>query len=117
LHIRYKSRLTDSQFRLSIFLENKREMKKNDLMLEISKRSGLPKVECEKIIDTFAEVVTDALVDGDKVIIRGFLTFETSECKAREGFNPKTGKTQYFSAVKTVKCKVGQPIKDAVNER
>ena len=65
-------------------------MKKNDLVLEIASRLGLPKVECEKVIDAFADVVTDALVDGDKVTIRGFLTFETSECKAREGYNPQT---------------------------
>lgn len=85
--------------------------------MEIAKRLGLPKVECEKVIDTFADVVTDALIEGDKVTIRGFLTFETSECKAREGYNPQTGKMQHYSSVKTVKCKVGQPIKDAVNER
>ena len=92
-------------------------MKKNDLVLEIAKRLGLPKVECEKVIDTFADVVSDALIEGDKVTIRGFLTFETSECKAREGYNPQIGKMQHYSSVKTVKCKVGQPIKDAVNER
>ena len=92
-------------------------MKKNDLVLEIASRLRLPTVECEKVIDTFADVVTDALVEGDKVTIRGFLTFETSECKAREGYNPQTGKMQHYSSVKTVKCKVGQPIKDAVNER
>lgn len=92
-------------------------MKKNDVVLEIAKRLDLPKVECEKVIDVFADVVTDALVNGDKVIIRGFLTFETSECKEREGYNPMTGKMQHYSAVKTVKCKVGQPIKDAINER
>ena len=45
-------------------------MKKNDLVLEIASRLGLPKVECEKVIDTFADVVTDALVEGDKVTIR-----------------------------------------------
>lgn len=92
-------------------------MKKNDLVLEIAERLELPKVVCEKVIDTFAEVVTEALVDGDKVIIRGFLTFETSECKAREGYNPRTGETQHYPSVKTVKCKIGQPIKDAVNEK
>ena len=92
-------------------------MKKNDLVLEIAKRLGLPKVECENVIDAFADVVTDALVNGDKVSIRGFLTFETSECKARDGFNPQTGKMQHYSTVKTVRCKVGQPLKNAVNEK
>lgn len=89
-------------------------MKKNDLVLEISKRVGIPKYECDKVIDAFCEVVKDALADGDKIIIRGFLSFEISECKARNGYNPKTGKAEHFDAVRTVKCKVGKPIKDAV---
>lgn len=92
-------------------------MKKNEIIIEIAERLDLPKVECEKVLDTFADVVKEALVDGDKVTIKGFLTFETSECKARKGYNPMTGKEQYFDSVKTVRCKVGKPIKDAINEK
>ena len=103
-------------FAVVIFLE-KREMKKNEVVLEIANRLGLPKIECEKVIDAFADVVTDALLEGDKISIRGFVSFEISECKEREGYNPQTGKMQHYSPVKTVKCKVGQPIKDAINER
>lgn len=92
-------------------------MKKHDVVLEIAERLGLPQVECEMVIDTFADVITEALVDGDKISIRGFLTIETSERKARDGYNPITGKTEFFSPVKTVICKIGKPIKDAVNEK
>lgn len=91
-------------------------MKRNDLVSEIAKRLKLPKIECDKVIDALADIITEQLINGDKVVIRGFLTFETSECKAREGYNPQTGKVQHYSSVKTVKCKVGKPIKDAVNE-
>lgn len=90
-------------------------MGKSEVISEISKRLKLPKVECEKVIDTFAEVITEALSNGDKVMIKGFLSFEISERKEREGYNPITGDTQTFEKVKTVKCKVGKPIKDAVN--
>lgn len=92
-------------------------MKKNDLVKEIANRLNLPKVECEKVIDTMADVITDALIKGDKVVIRGFLSFETSELKSREGYNPTTGKMETFKPSKTVKCKVGKPIKEAINEK
>ena len=92
-------------------------MKKNDVVLEIAKRLDLPKIECEKVIETFADVVKEALSDGDKVTIRGFITFEISEYKAREGYNPMTGNMEHFSPVKKVRCKIGQPIKDAINKR
>lgn len=99
------------------YFGEEREMKKNDLVKEIAKRLDLPKVECEKVIDTMAEVITDALIDGDKVSIRGFLSFETSELKAREGYNPMSKKMETFEPTRTVKCKVGKPIKEAINEK
>ena len=91
-------------------------MKKNEVVKEVSKRSGLPKAECDKVVDTFIDVIRDALVDDGKVIIRGFLTLETSELKARNGYNPITGQLEQYAPVKIVKCKVGRPIKDAVND-
>lgn len=104
-------------FWYAFYIGEEREMKKNDVIKEIASRLNLPKLECEKVIETFADVVTEALVDGDKVIIKGFISFETSECKERNGYNPQTGKSQHFDSVKTVKCKVGKPIKDAVNDK
>ena len=91
-------------------------MKKNDLVKEICSRTGLPKVECEKVLDTFQSVVRDALVGGDSVMIRDFLSFELSQLKARKGYNPQTGKMEDYKSVRTVKCKVGKSIKEAVKE-
>ena len=90
-------------------------MKKNEVVKEVAKRSGFPKAECDKVVDTFIDVIRDALADEGKVIIRGLLTLETSELKARNGYNPQTGKLEPYAPVKIVKCKVGKPIKDAVN--
>ena len=91
-------------------------MKKNDVVKEISKRLGLPKVECGKIIETFADVVKEALVNGENVMIKDFVSFEISERKERQGYNPTTGKIETFEPVRTVKCKAGKSIKKAVKE-
>ena len=92
-------------------------MKKNDVVREIAARLRLPRAECSRVIDVFADVVTDALVNGEKVVIRGFVTFEPSEYKERHGYNPFTGEMENFDTVRTVRCKIGEPIKKAVNER
>lgn len=90
-------------------------MIRNEIVSDISQRTGLPKGDCDKVIDALADVVTDALVDGDKVIIRKFMSFEVCERAERSGRNPKTGEVTTFPAMKSVKCKISQAIKDAVN--
>ncbi len=91
-------------------------MKRNEIVKEMSERLNLPKMECDMMLDTFAEIVKEALADGKKVIIRDFLTFEISERKERNGYNPYTGEVEKFSPVRSVNCRVGKNIKEAVKE-
>jgi DNA-binding protein HU-beta len=92
-------------------------MGRNDIITSMSEKTGLTKVDCEKAIDAFAESITESLADGDKVLLKGFMSFEVIERAARRGRNPKTGEVSTFPATKSVKCKVSQAIKDAVNEK
>lgn len=90
-------------------------MTKSDIINNIAEKTGLPKSSCESVIDVFADEVKDCLVNGDKLIIKGFIGFEVSERPEREGRNPKTGEVITFPAVKSVKCKISKAIKDAIN--
>lgn len=90
-------------------------MTKSDIINNIATRTNMPKVSCEAVIDAFADEVKDCLVNGDKLIIKGFIGFEVNERPEREGRNPKTGTVTTFPAVKSVKCKISKAIKDAVN--
>lgn len=92
-------------------------MGKSELITSISDKCGMSKVDCERVIDAFAESVTESLINGDKVMLKGFVSFEVSDRKPRRGRNPKTGKVDTFPAAKSVSCKISQAIKDAVNER
>lgn len=91
-------------------------MRKNDITKEISQRLNMPKYDCDRVIETFAEVVRDAIARGEKIKIRDFITFEISNYKARQGYNPSTGETMDLAPTRTVKCKVGKMIRDAVKE-
>ena len=90
-------------------------MNKKELVAAVAQKAGLKKVDAEKAIEAFADVVTEALKAGDKVQLVGFGTFEVSERAAREGRNPQTGETMNIAACKAPKFKAGKALKDLMN--
>lgn len=93
----------------------KKEMTKTDIISNISAEAEIPKSTCEAVLDAFAEEVKKCLVNEDKLVMKGFISFEVSERPEREGRNPQTGEVTTFPSVKTVKCRISKAIKDAVN--
>ena len=67
--------------------------------------------------DTLEEVITNALLDGDKILWKGFISMDVVERGARNGRHPQTNEIVTFPPVKSVKCKVSESIKRAVNGR
>lgn len=92
-------------------------MKKSELLNNISRRTGIPKSACETIIDTMISEITESLVNGDRVTINRFMTFDLGERAERKARNPSTGEIVLFPAVKTIKCKMSKEIKDAINNK
>jgi DNA-binding protein HU-beta len=70
--------------------------------------------DAEKAVNAMLEVITDALVRGEKVQLIGFGTFEISERAAREGRNPQTGESVHIEASRAPKFKAGKALKDAL---
>ncbi len=89
-------------------------MNKTELISKIAEKAKISKKEAENAVNAFTNVVADALVDGDRVQIVGFGTFEVAERAARTGRNPKTGETIEIGASKSPKFKAGKALKDAV---
>jgi DNA-binding protein HU-beta len=50
-------------------------MTKADIVNEISKNTGIEKTTVLKTIESFMETVSDSLVDGSSVYLRGFGSF------------------------------------------
>lgn len=92
-------------------------MTKNELITNVADKTGLPRASCEIVIDTFTNEIQDCLVNGDKIILKGFMSFEVTERPEREGRNPKTGDVTTFPAVKSIKCRASRAMKEAVNAR
>ena len=91
-------------------------MNKTELVAAIAEQAEISKKDAEAALKAFADVVSTALKNGDKVQLVGFCTFEVSERAAREGRNPRTGETMPISACKSPKFKPGKALKDMVNE-
>ena len=66
-------------------------MNKAELVKAMSDETNLTQKDVEKVLNSFVNVVSDALANKDKVQLVGFGTFETRERAERTGRNPQTG--------------------------
>ena len=62
------------------------------------------------------DAIADALVEGDKIQIVGFGTFEVKARAARQGHNPLTGEKIQIPAAKHPAFSASKALKDAVNK-
>lgn len=90
-------------------------MNKTELVAAVADKAEIKKVEAEKAVKAFTEVVAEELKKGEKVQLVGFGTFEVKENKARTGRNPRTGKSMKIKASKAPKFKAGKALKDSIN--
>ncbi len=90
-------------------------MTKAELINQIAEKSELTKKDAEKAFSAVISTITDALVNGDKVQIVGFGTFEVRDRKEKQSKNPQTGETITVPAKKAPAFKAGKALKDAVN--
>ena len=65
-------------------------MNKSDLIAAVAAKTGTTKKDAEATINSFVEVVTEALEKGDKFQLVGFGSFEVRKRAARKGRNPQT---------------------------
>lgn len=91
-------------------------MNKADLIASMAEKSELSKKDAEKALNAFVESVEAALVQGDKVQLVGFGSFEVRERAARKGRNPQTKAEITISAAKAPIFRVGKALKDLVNK-
>ncbi len=80
-------------------------MNKVELIDAIAEKAGMTKVEARKAIDAFMDVTKDELKKDGKIALVGFGTMSVSERPARQGRNPKTGKSINIAAKKVVRFK------------
>ena len=90
-------------------------MTKSDLIQRIADKLKLPTARAESIVNTVFGAMTDSLVRGDRIEIRGFGTFEVRSYKGYEGRNPKTGNPVQVAPKKLPFFKIGKELHERLN--
>jgi integration host factor subunit beta len=67
------------------------------------------------VVETTLDLMKKQLMDGGRIEIRGFGSFEMREYKSYKGRNPKTGESVAVKPKRTPFFKCGQELKDMVN--
>ena len=92
-------------------------MNKSDLVAAMAAKTGDTKKRAEETLNAFVDVVTEALVKGEKVQLVGFGSFEVRKRAARKGRNPQTKEEIKIPASKAPVFKAGKALKDLVNNK
>ena len=90
-------------------------MNKSDLMVALSKDTGLSVTKAAEVVNMFFGEMTDALVKGDRVEIRGLGSFKVKHYDGYSGRNPKTGELTKVKPKKLPFFKCGKALKERVD--
>ena len=89
-------------------------MFKTDLVNAIAKKANSTKVATENFLNSFVETIKETLKKGQDISLIGFGSFKVVKTTAKNGRNPRTGKTIKIPAGKKVKFTIGKTLKDSV---
>ena len=97
-------------------MSEQRTMTKGALIEEIAEIRDLNLKRAEVIVNKIFDTMTDALVEGNRVEIRGFGSFEVRNYEPYTGRNPKTGEEVSVAEKKAPFFKTGKELRERVNK-
>lgn len=90
-------------------------MNKSELVEALSERENLTYKKAEQIVNLVFDSMAEALIENDRIEIRGFGSFMVKDYKAYMGRNPKTGEVIKVKPKKLPFFKVGKELRERVN--
>jgi len=90
-------------------------MTKANLIDHVTEATKGTKKDTEPVIDAVLASITEALVKGEKVDLRGFGSFQVSGKKERQGRNPRTGEAVTIAARNVAVFKPSKELSGHVN--
>ncbi len=92
-------------------------MTKSGLIEVVAERTPhISKKDTEIVVNTIFDSMAQTLMNGERIEIRGFGSFQVKVREARDGRNPKTGEPVHISAKRTPFFKVGKELKEMVDK-
>lgn len=91
-------------------------MNKLELIQALKDTNGLSKSKAQRIVELLFNEMTDAMVKGRRVEIRGFCSFFIKDYGSYTGRNPKTGERVKIKPKKLPFFKCGKELKERVDQ-
>lgn len=91
-------------------------MNKSELIEAFSNEIKVPARTASGIVDTILDLMTDTLIRGENIELRGFGSFTIKKYESYEGRNPKTGAVTIVKPKKLPFFKPGKDLRESVNE-
>jgi DNA-binding protein HU-beta len=95
-------------------------MTKHELVKELAGRLALSRAKALAVVDTLfgsSGILAAELRRGGRVQITGFGHFETKKRAARDGRDPRTGRTIAIKASTAPVFRPGKPLRDLLNKK
>jgi nucleoid DNA-binding protein len=90
---------------------------KADLAKILTDDLNCKNTQAKQAVDVLFETLADAIVDGERIEIRGFGSWEVKETNARpRARNPRTGAEVFVPARRKVRFKPGKILRDALSK-
>ncbi len=90
-------------------------MNKSELVERVAQRAEVTRKTAETAVSVIFGTLKEALIEGERIEIRGFGSFVTKSYKAYQGRNPRTGETIDVPAKRLPFFKVGKELRERVD--
>ncbi len=90
-------------------------MNKSDLVEQLASDTDMTKKQAEQVVNLVFDSMTETLVQGDRIEIRGFGSFISRHYPAYDGCNPRTGEVIHVAEKHLPFFKVGKDLRERVN--
>lgn len=92
-------------------------MTKSELILSMAKKyPHLYQRDIETLVNTVFDNISDTLVEGGRVELRGFGAFSVRKREARKARNPKNGKEVHIGERHAIYFRTGKELRERINK-
>lgn len=90
-------------------------MNRSELIKALAEDANMSLDEATSVVGIFFNTMKNALIEGDRVEIRGFGSFKVKDYRSYEGRNPKTGQCVDVISKRLPFFRVGKELREFVN--
>lgn len=89
---------------------------KSKLVKQLAQKSKITYVKADLIVNSICKKMTNSLLEGKRIEIRGFGSFVIKQYKAYQGRNPRTGELIHIAKKKLPFFKLGKELRNKLNK-